>query len=142
MLRPTAAAAAAAAPAPAPAPAPAALGRSSLEWSDLDPQRFFMLNPVVFFGLRLLQHPAAVIKTRYQAHTGAGGPTLREVVRATVAREGVRGLYRGFSTSCVLLVVQQVYIVLYERLRARDTFEASAALSEAARNGLAAVRRR
>lgn len=112
-------------------------GPRSLEWEDLDPQRFFLLNPLVFFGLRVLQHPAAVIKTRYQA--SGDGRALREVVRSTLAREGVRGLYRGFSTSCALLIVQQAYIVMYERLRARDTFAGSRALSEPMRNGLAAA---
>ena len=121
--------------------APVAAYRS-LEWSDLDTTRFFLVNPVIFFALRVLQHPANVIKTRFQTQQRRElYPSIRSTVRATLAREGVRGLYRGFSTSCVLLVVQQAYIVMYERLRARETYEggALAGLSEPARNGLAAA---
>ncbi|MBJ6892861.1 hypothetical protein JG663_18505, partial [Vibrio cholerae] len=48
------------------ADAAASASYTSLEWRDLDKGRFLVLNPSVFALIRLLQHPAAVIKTRYQ----------------------------------------------------------------------------
>jgi Mitochondrial carrier protein len=66
-------------------------------------------------------------------------PSIRSTIRSTIEKEGIRGLYRGFSTSCSLLIVQQLYILMYEKLRARDTFTISSGLSEPTRNGLSAA---
>jgi len=97
---------------------------TSLEWHDLDKTRFLLLNPSVFALIRLLQHPAAVIKTRYQLQQHNrlySSPAT--VFSQTLRNEGVRGLYRGFGTSALMLVVQQAYIVMYEFLRASDRYE-------------------
>lgn len=66
-------------------------------------------------------------------------PSIRSTIRSTIEKEGIRGLYRGFSTSCSLLIVQQLYILMYEKLRARDTFTISSGISEPTRNGLSAA---
>lgn len=97
---------------------------TSLEWRDLDKARFLILNPSVFAMIRLLQHPAAVIKTRYQLQQQNrlyASPAT--VFSQTLRNEGVRGLYRGFGTSALMLLVQQAYIVMYEFLRASDRYE-------------------
>jgi solute carrier family 25 protein 44 len=110
----------------------------SLEWKDLDKSRFFLYNPLVFMALRTLQHPANVIKTRYQVqqrNTLYASPSKTLV--QTLRREGIAGLYRGFSASSLMLVVQQIYIVMYEFLRASDRYTVQ--LSESGRNAVAAA---
>ena len=109
----------------------------SLEWRDLDKSRFFLYNPAVFLALRVLQHPANVVKTRYQVqqrNSLYASPTGTLI--QTLRYEGVRGLYRGFSTSTLMLVVQQAYIMMYEYLRSAERY--SVPLSESTRNALAA----
>lgn len=109
---------------------------TSLEWRDLDKSRFLVLNPSVFALIRLLQHPAAVIKTRYQLQQQNrlySSPAT--VFSQTLRNEGLRGLYRGFGTSALMLLVQQAYIVMYEYLRASDRYEGVGASLRAAGDG-------
>jgi len=111
----------------------------SLEWGDLDKQKFFLINPLVFMGLRVIQHPANVIKTRYQVQKkNSLYATTRSTVMQTLRHEGLRGFYRGFGTSSFMLVVQQIYILSYEFLRSKDRYS-TLKLSESARNGIAAA---
>jgi hypothetical protein len=88
-------------------------------------------------GLRVLQHPANVIRCRFMVqsrhslYTSSGGAFLH-----TLRTEGLPGLYRGFGTSSLQVVVQQAYIMLYEYLRASERY--SSPVPEATRNGVAA----
>lgn len=110
----------------------------TLEWRDLDKQRFFMFNPMVFFFIRLTQHPFNVVKTRYQvqkAHSLYASAT--NVLASTLRREGFRGLYRGFGTASLQLIVQQCYYVTYEALR--DSRNFSSPVTESTRNSLSAA---
>lgn len=111
----------------------------SLEWRDLDKSRFFVINPCVFFVIRTLQHPFNVVKTRFQvqAKHALYASTSSTLVQ-TLRHEGLRGLYRGFGTSTLMLAVQQLFIVTYEFLRSSDRYS-SVQVAESSRNGAAAA---
>jgi len=115
-------------------------GYRSLAWEDLDKTRFFLINPCVFFFLRLIQHPANVVKTRYQVQQRhALYASTWGTATQTLRHEGIRGLYRGFGTSSIMLVVQQAYIVMYEYLRSKERYSPALRLTEPTRNGIAAA---
>lgn len=113
----------------------------SIEWQDMDLRKYLLWSPLTFFGLRLLQHPANVIKTRYQMQQrNSLFPSPWSTAVFTLRSEGVRGLYRGFATSCLMLGVQQIYTVTYEYLRSGDRYRnLPVQPTEAARNALAAA---
>ena len=115
---------------------------SNIAWEDLNLRRFFIINPAVFLVLRTLQHPFNVIKTRFQMQRSHSLYTSTySVLRTTLRTEGVPGLYRGFGTSALQLVVQQLYILSYEYLRSSRRYEESEfpAPSESVRNAAAAA---
>lgn len=102
------------------------------------PCSFFIYNPIIFFCLRVLLHPANVIKTRFQLQErhslyASTSSTLRQTLR----HEGMRGLYRGFGTSSLMLAVQQLQLNTYEYLRSSELH--APGMSESARNGIAAA---
>lgn len=110
----------------------------TLEWRDLDKQKFVLYNPTIGLILRALQHPGVVVKTRLQMqkhqtlHSSASS-----VLMMTLRSEGIKGLYRGFGTASLQLIVSQIYIFTYEFLRARENFDSN--MSESRRNAIAAA---
>lgn len=116
----------------------AARPAKSLEWRDLDKRKFFFYNPLIFYCIRVVQHPFNVVKTRFQLQKAHSLYASTSMVWSTIMRrEGVRGFYRGFGTSSLQLIVQQCYYVTYEALR--DSKNYSPSVSESVRNSLSAA---
>lgn len=113
----------------------------SIEWQDMDLKAYLIWSPLTFFCLRLLQHPANVIKTRYQMQQRQTlFPSPWSTAVFTLRSEGIRGLYRGFATSSLMLGVQQIYTVTYEYLRSKERYRnLPVQPTEATRNALAAA---
>ena len=110
----------------------------NIAWEHLDHGKFLCVNPLIFFILRVLQHPFNVVKTRYQAqrrHSLYASSTTTALL--TLRHEGIRGLYRGFGTSALQLGVQQFYILTYEYLRSARRY--STPVAESTRNAASAA---
>jgi solute carrier family 25 protein 44 len=84
-----------------------------------------------------------LIKTRLQVQQRLGNGSHRayagswDALRSIVREEGARGLFRGFGTNTLNLAVGQLYISMYEMLRAPGMIHP--ALSTEARTFLAAA---
>jgi hypothetical protein len=59
----------------------------------------FASSSLVAAGVTLSVHPVDTIKTRMSLAQGAIPPTLRNTVKDIVGKEGVRGLFRGLTSS-------------------------------------------
>jgi hypothetical protein len=91
----------------------------SLNWEDLDLTKFALWSNAYFTLTNVLLYPADLLSTRLQADRFMPHHNLRlgKLTREICAREGVRGLYRGFSTSLVAsLPGQYLYFMTYEAM--------------------------
>ena len=107
-------------------------------WEQLDKRRFLQNGLVLFTSVTTALYPLTVIKTRQQADRLPPDGMLA-AVRKLARAEGLRGLYRGYSTVVVgTLPIRGLYLSVLEVTKARcRTWEAPAALPEALRTGAA-----
>ncbi|KAK1367945.1 solute carrier family 25 member 44-like [Heracleum sosnowskyi] len=68
-----------------------------IDWNKLDKSKFFCLGSVLFSGVSGALYPIVVLKTRQQVLV-RGAPCYR-LAGSILKNEGIRGFYRGFSTS-------------------------------------------
>jgi len=89
---------------------------AEIDWNTLD-KRAFLLNSVgVFTAVTTALYPLSVLKTRQQA--GVESSTLG-AIRSLARAEGVRGLYRGYSTVLLgSLPVRGLYLSVLEATKA------------------------
>lgn len=91
-----------------------------IEWSDLDKRRYYVIGPGIFAGVRGILYPINLIKVQLfmqRGNTVYSGAF--DAFRKILQREGVRGLYKGFTVSLLGLASGQVYITTYELTRSR-----------------------
>jgi Mitochondrial carrier protein len=120
-------------------PSSAPMNRS-FEWRDLDKKKFFFFSPLISLCVRALTHPANLVNTKVKAQRGhALYKNPWDAFKKTIDRHGIRGLYRGFGLSSMMLGVHQIYTLTYEYLRSKERYDRfGLKLSESARNGLSA----
>ena len=110
-----------------------------IEWKDLDKSKFLILNPTLFFGVRLCLYPTILVKTRLQLQTRKQLYRGVTDALAKIARqEGARGLYKGFFVNSLGIISGQVYIMSYELIRGRLS-DLAPALKGFIAGGLASV---
>ena len=68
-----------------------------IDWKKLDKSRFFCLGSVLFSGVSGALYPIVVLKTRQQVLVK--GTPCYKLAGLILRNEGIRGFYRGFSTS-------------------------------------------
>ena len=109
-----------------------------VDWEQLDKRKFLQNGVVLFTSVTTALYPLTVIKTRQQADRLPSDGML-SAVRKLARAEGLRGLYRGYSTVVVgTLPIRGLYLSVLEVTKARcRTWEAPAALPEALRTGAA-----
>ena len=107
-------------------------------WEALDKRRFLQNGLVLFSVVTTALFPLSVIKTRQQADRLPSDGML-SAVRKLARAEGLRGLYRGYSTVVVgTLPIRGLYLSVLEVTKAQcRTWEAPAGLPEALRTGAA-----
>ena len=89
----------------------------TLNWEDLDLGKFALWSNAYFAVTSALLYPADLLSTRLQADRFMPHHNLNlgRLTREICAREGLRGLYRGFSTSLIAsLPGQYLYFMSYE----------------------------
>ena len=108
-------------------------------WEQLDKRRFLQNGLVLFTSVTTALYPLTVIKTRQQADRLPPEGGMLSAVRKLARAEGLRGLYRGYSTVVVgTLPIRGLYLSVLEVTKARcRAWEAPAALPEALRTGAA-----
>ena len=108
-------------------------------WEQLDKRRFLQNGLVLFTSVTTALYPLTVIKTRQQADRLPPDGGMLSAVRKLARAEGLRGLYRGYSTVVVgTLPIRGLYLSVLEVTKARcRAWEAPAALPEALRTGAA-----
>jgi len=101
-----------------------------ISWDELDKSKFFFYGTTLFFGVRALLYPPALIKTRMQVDSANTYSSTYDAMKKIVRREGFRGLYGGFWVSSANLVFRQVYFATFELVRKEigPTSQAYAAL--------------
>ncbi|KAJ4958042.1 hypothetical protein NE237_025153 [Protea cynaroides] len=70
---------------------------SDIDWKMLDKSKFFLLGAALFSGVSATLYPVIVVKTRQQVSQME--VSSRRTAFTIMRHEGIRGLYRGFSTS-------------------------------------------
>jgi solute carrier family 25 protein 44 len=107
-----------------------------VDWDSLDKRRFMLQGVGLFTGVTTLLYPLTVLKTRNMALADEG---MLSAVRKLARTEGVRGLYRGYSTVIVgTLPIRGVYLSVLELTKAHVRgWEAPASLPEALQRGAA-----
>ena len=91
-----------------------------IEWQDLDKRRYYIIGPSVFVCVRAVLYPINLIKVHLfmqQGNSLYSGAT--DAFRKILRREGIRGLYRGFTVSLLGMASGQLYITTYELTRSR-----------------------
>ena len=90
-----------------------------ITWGDLHKPSLILYSATIFTGLRGILYPALLLKTRLQAQQQrAAYSGLVSGFLSILRSEGIRGLYRGFSTVVAgVLPAQTLYIAVYEGLR-------------------------
>jgi len=110
-----------------------------IEWKDMDKKKFYFFGPTLFLGIRAVLYPANLIKIRLQVqrkHALYNGS--KDAFFKVIRTEGFRGLYKGFTVSCLGLLSGQFYITTYELVRAR-TSQYSTAIRGLVAGGLASL---
>jgi len=73
---------------------------ADIDWHMLDKSKFFLLGAALFSGVSATLYPVVVLKTRQQVMVAASPPqSCTRLGLNILRREGVRGLYKGFTTS-------------------------------------------
>ncbi len=73
---------------------------ADVDWHMLDKSKFFLLGAALFSGVSATLYPVVVLKTRQQVMVAASPPqSCTRLGLNILRREGVRGLYKGFTTS-------------------------------------------
>ena len=118
---------------------------SQIDFSELDPVKFYTIGPSLLLAVRIVTYPAALVKTRLQAQRYTAAASKRAATSAsfvkskkplvtrnlsrgqyngtwdafrTITRsEGTSALYKGFLPKAFGLFATNVYITCYERLR-------------------------
>ena len=75
-----------------------ATGKTSVDWDRIDKPKLATYGLGGFATLFTAIYPISVIKTRMMALGDGKAPSTTAVVRSLVAKEGIRGLYRGYPT--------------------------------------------
>mmetsp|Transcript_9455 Transcript_9455/g.22024 ORF Transcript_9455/g.22024 Transcript_9455/m.22024 type:complete len:343 (-) Transcript_9455:110-1138(-) len=102
-------------------------------WEDMNQARFALLMPMSLFFVRGTVHPLSLVKTRLQMQRDhvkgaleASGDykTARyhgtfDAFRKIVRFEGFRGLFKGFAVSSVGIFSGQLYVIIFETIRAK-----------------------
>ena len=91
-----------------------------IEWNDLDKRRFYVIGPSLFACVRGILYPINLIKVRLFMQEGnsiysGAFDAFRKILR----REGIQGLYKGFTVSLLGMASAQLYITTYEVVRSR-----------------------
>lgn len=91
-----------------------------IEWHDLDKRRFYVIGPSMFACVRGILYPINLVKVRLFMQDGNSiySGTL-DAFRKILQREGIQGLYRGFTVSLFGIASAQLYITSYEVFRSR-----------------------
>lgn len=89
-----------------------------IEWHHLDKWRFYVIGPSLFACVRGVAYPFNLIKVRLFMQDGNTiySGTF-DAFRKILQREGIHGLYRGFTVSLLGLAAGQLYITAYEVVR-------------------------
>ena len=122
-------------------------------WDEIDPIKYYIYGPSLFFFVRFALHPFTLIKTRLQMQKAITGKDeghhmvqykgAMDAVQKIVRYEGVRALYKGFGVATLGMLSGQLYITWYEMIRKEiteinDKFKLiGRANFDFARNGLA-----
>jgi solute carrier family 25 protein 44 len=72
-----------------------------IDWHMLDKSKFFLLGAALFSGVSATLYPVVVLKTRQQVTTSAFPQSCTRLSIDILRREGLRGLYKGFTTSLI-----------------------------------------
>ncbi|CAI8013723.1 Solute carrier family 25 member 44 [Geodia barretti] len=91
-----------------------------IEWQDLDKRRYYIIGPSMFVCVRAVLYPINLIKVHLfmqQGNSLYSGAI--DAFRKILRREGIRGLYRGFTVSLLGMASGQMYITTYELTRSR-----------------------
>lgn len=76
----------------------------------MDKTKFHVIGAILFTVQSALLHPTAVVKTRMQVdNTGFGNMSGMSVFRHILRHDGIRGIFRGFSTSSIGSVPGRVF---------------------------------
>ena len=91
-----------------------------IEWQDLDKRRYYIIGPGVFVCVRGILYPINLIKVHLFMQKGnslysGAFDAFRKILR----REGIRGLYKGFTVSLLGMASGQLYITTYEVVRSQ-----------------------
>ena len=83
------------------------------DWAMIDKSRFYAYSTVGLVGSRLALYPPMLLKTRMQTQTSHEG--MAATARSLLAKEGLRGLYRGaLAVSIGVVPTQSVYVTALE----------------------------
>ncbi len=74
---------------------------ADIDWHMLDKSKFFLLGAALFSGVSATLYPVVVLKTRQQVTTSAFPQSCTRLSIDILRREGVRGLYKGFTTCLI-----------------------------------------
>jgi solute carrier family 25 protein 44 len=91
-----------------------------IEWHDLDKRRYYIIGPSLFVCVRGVLYPINLVKVRLfmqKGNTIYSGAL--DAFRKILRREGIRGLYKGFTVSLFGMASGQLYITTYEVVRSR-----------------------
>ncbi|KAL5080344.1 hypothetical protein RYX36_008765 [Vicia faba] len=70
-----------------------------VNWNRLDVMKFYVGGVGLFSGITVLLYPISVVKTRMQvASKETAERTASSVVKGLLKKDGIRGLYKGFTT--------------------------------------------
>ncbi|KAI5084395.1 hypothetical protein GOP47_0000564 [Adiantum capillus-veneris] len=72
---------------------------ADVHWDMLDKSKFFILGAALFSGVSATFYPVMVLKTRQQVSSLPSSISSFKLCGRILQHEGLRGLYRGFSTS-------------------------------------------
>ena len=89
-----------------------------IEWHDLDKRRYYVIGPSIFVCVRGILYPINLIKVHLFMQRGNSLYSgAFDAFRKILKREGIRGLYKGFTVSLLGMASGQLYITTYELTR-------------------------
>jgi hypothetical protein len=112
-----------------------------IDWKDIDATTFFASQAVIFTAIRATLYPLNVLKVNLQVNAE---PTYVKAYRKIRAREGIRGLWRGFAALSAGLIPAQIlymgaYEVSREKLGGLELLKASPSAQSFVAGGLASL---
>jgi len=93
-------------------------GITVIELHMMDKRMYYPLTALSGFSIRAILYPFGLVKTRLQLQRHRTVySSLFDAFGKIVANEGVRGLYRGFWISNLMIFSQMSYVATYETVR-------------------------